>query len=130
MLRLSNSQPNECLCIALEYVLFKESIARLYPKSRIREIRVTGGGEKSAVWNKIKASVLGVQIKKVSGSEGAPLGSAILAGYGAGVLDNLASAVQRFIRIEPAAEPDFSQSGFYRQRLKQYLNLLNAFDGA
>ncbi|MFN4268270.1 MAG: xylulokinase [Fervidobacterium pennivorans] len=47
--------------------------------SGIREIRITGGGSKSKVWVKMIADILGNRIVKVSSTEGAAYGAAILA---------------------------------------------------
>ena len=55
----------------------------------MREIRVTGGGDKSQAWNQIKADALGVPLVKVTRREGAPLGAALLAGYGVGLFQVL-----------------------------------------
>ena len=50
----------------------------------IHEIRSVGGGTKSALWNQIKADVLGIPVLIPEASIGAPFGDAILAGMGIG----------------------------------------------
>lgn len=45
------------------------------------EIRLTGGGSKSAVWRQIAADCFGAEVVTLSTSEGAALGSAIQAAY-------------------------------------------------
>ncbi len=45
------------------------------------EIRLTGGGSKSAVWRQIAADIFGVPTICLESAEGAALGSAIQAGY-------------------------------------------------
>ena len=67
---------------------------------------MTGGGEKSAVWNRIKADTLGVPVVQVKGAGGAPLGSALLAAHGAGALPDLAAAAAGWIRTGTVTEPD------------------------
>ena len=70
--------------VALEYGIYLDTLGRLFGGETVTEVRVTGGGEKSAVWNRIKADTLGVRIVQVMGAGGAPLGSALLAAYGDG----------------------------------------------
>jgi len=48
---------------------------------KAREIRVTGGGAKSAVWRQIMADVLGVPVVAMVEDEGAALGGAIQAAW-------------------------------------------------
>ena len=45
--------------VALEYGIYLQILKSLYPDLKISEIRITGGGEKSHIWNQIKADVLG-----------------------------------------------------------------------
>jgi len=70
--------------VALEYCLYRDGVRALNPELDIREVRITGGGQQSALWNQIKADALQTRIVRVSRGEGAPLGAALLAGYGAG----------------------------------------------
>ncbi len=51
-----------------------------------REIRVTGGGAKSALWRQILADVFGAEIATVGSAEGAALGAAMLAAMGSGAV--------------------------------------------
>lgn len=69
---------------ALEYGIYLGALEKLYGAGRVREIRVTGGGEKSAVWNSIKADILGVPVVQIVVGGGAPMGAALLAAYGVG----------------------------------------------
>ena len=65
--------------VALEYGIYLRTLEKLFGAGTVAEVRVTGGGEKSGVWNRIKADTLGVPIVQVMGAGGAPLGSALLA---------------------------------------------------
>ena len=75
--------------VALEYCIYRDVLRAVNPEQKIREVRVTGGGEKSAVWSQLKADALGVPLVHVQRQEGAPLGAALLAGYGVGLFDDL-----------------------------------------
>jgi xylulokinase len=48
---------------------------------KAREIRVTGGGAKSAVWRQIMADVFGVSVVGMMEDEGAALGGALQAAW-------------------------------------------------
>jgi len=75
----------------------------------IRQIRVSGGGAKSALWRQILADVMGSELVTVNTTEGAAYGAALLAGVGAGAWANVpaacAAAVRVVDRVAPQAEP-------------------------
>ena len=75
--------------VALEYCIYRDVLQAVNPELKIREVRVTGGGEKSAAWSQIKADALGVPLVNINRHEGAPLGVALLAGYGVGLFQDL-----------------------------------------
>jgi xylulokinase len=112
--------------VALEYGLFKRIAEAMDPALRLREVRVTGGGERSEAWNRIKADVLGVPILRVERNEGAPRGAALLARWGVGLFPDLAAAADRWTRTTPACRPDPSRAAYYRERLDHYARLVDA----
>lgn len=114
--------------VALEYALYKEVLCARIPTLRLREVRVTGGGERSALWNQIKADALGVRVIRVRRTEGAPLGSALLAAYGAGLVKNLSRTASEWIKTGTVVEPRARLSSHYRDRLRRYKHLLAALD--
>lgn len=64
----------------------------------IDEVRISGGGARSPLWRQIMADVLGVRLVTVNTTEGAAFGTALLAGVGAGVYDDVAAACRATIR--------------------------------
>ncbi len=74
----------------------------------IAQIRVSGGGAKSALWRQILADVMGSELVTVNTTEGAAFGAALLAGVGAGawasVPEACATAVRVVDRVAPQAE--------------------------
>jgi xylulokinase len=60
-----------------------------------------GGGARSALWNQIKADVLGRPIRLPRAATGAPLGDAIAAAAGAGLYPTVEAAVAQM--VEPGA---------------------------
>ncbi len=112
--------------MALEYGIYKRAILALYPDFRFRELRMTGGGERSALWNQIKADVLQMSVAQVQGGGGAPLGAAILACFGTGVRENLASAAAEWIETGERFPPNSDLSQYYQRRIDHYEAALGA----
>ena len=115
--------------VALEYGIYLRTLESLFGAGTVTEVRVTGGGEKSAVWNRIKADTLGVPIVQVMGAGGAPLGAALLAGYGEGTLRDVEAARSRWIRTGAVTEPDPRRVEAGRRRTGRYAALLESING-
>ena len=110
--------------VALEYCIYRDVLQSLNPQLRIREIRVTGGGEKSELWNQMKADALGARVVQVRRREGAPLGAALLAGFGVGLFKSLDTAATQWIERGNVVRPNRSLAEHYQGRLRQYMKLL------
>ncbi len=113
--------------VALEYAVYKQGLRKLYPRLRLRELRAIGGGEQSALWNQLKADATQTPLRRVSRSEGAPLGAAMLAGCGAGALKSLPDAARRWITLAEATCPRKALAALYAARLAQYESILAYF---
>ena len=114
--------------VALEYALYLEILNSLYPGFHPTEVRVTGGGGRSAVWNRIKADVLGISVVQLIRTEGAPIGSALLAGYGAGLFHNLDEMAGRWLKASEPTQPHKEHHSLYQKRVKKYFAILKAMD--
>ncbi len=112
--------------VALEYCLYRDVLEELNPELAIREVRVTGGGQRSTLWNRIKADALQTPVVRVSRREGAPLGAALLAGYGVGLIGDLDDAARQWIRTGEAVRPDPAFAAHYRMRVDRYRRLIDA----
>jgi xylulokinase len=110
--------------VALEYAVYQEGLRGLYKGLKVKELRVTGGGAQSTLWNRIKADVLQTPIRRVSRDEGAPLGAAMLAGYGVGVLRSLPEAAREWISLAEVTRPRRSLAAHAARRLSRYKSLL------
>lgn len=110
--------------VALEYRIYRRVLLDLYRDLELREIRVTGGGERSPVWNSIKASALQMPVRTIVGGGGAPMGSALLAGYGVGVFNDLSAAADRWIVTGEGADPDETLAPVYEVRVRKYEELI------
>ena len=116
--------------VALEYAVYVAAIRRLLPAATLDELRVTGGGAASTVWNRIKADTLQLPVRPVVESQGAPAGAAIVAGWGAGLLKSPDAAARQWVETSSAVKPARAQATLAARRLDRYRTLLRALDPA
>ncbi len=99
----------------------------------IRQVRVSGGGARSALWRQILADVLGSELATVNSTEGAAYGAALLAGVGAGVWPDGESACAATIRVTGSTAPNAAAVEAYNRAYGFYAGLYPAlrptFDG-
>jgi xylulokinase len=88
------------------------------------EIRLTGGGSKSAVWRQIAADVFGVPVVSLATAEGAGLGGAIQAAHadGQGSYEELCA---RLVSLDETTRcrPDADLVPLYREKLDKQIAL-------
>jgi len=114
--------------VAYEYAIYLAIARGLAPELRFEEVRVVGGGAKSAFWNQLKADVLQLPYVRLNRTEAAALGSAILAGYGVGVFKDLGEAVGRFTRPAARYTPDPTRAAAYHRASALYEQLVSQHD--
>lgn len=91
----------------------------------VRQVRISGGGARSALWRQIMADVLGVELVTVNTTEGAAYGAALLAAVGAGLYATVDDACAAAIRITGQTLPS-SQADAYRAWYPRYRALYPA----
>lgn len=69
------------------------------------QVRITGGGARSAIWRQILADVLGTEIVMVNSVEGAAYGAALLAACGAGAFSSVEEACRSSIQVVEQTQP-------------------------
>ena len=88
------------------------------------EIRLTGGGSKSAIWRQIAADVFDVPVVGLATVEGAGLGAAIQVAHadGKGSYEELCS---RFVVLDESTrcEPNSEAAGIYQEKLDRQVQL-------
>ena len=96
-----------------------------------REIRLTGGGAKSAAWRQIMADVFGVPVMKMAIDESAALGAALQAAWisgeaapGANGLSSLSSKIIAFDESS-RCEPDSDRVRYYQEQQEKHDQLRN-----
>jgi len=112
--------------VALEYAIYQKAVKRLLPDATFTELRITGGGDRSAVWNQIKADVLQMPIVQIRNGGGAAMGAAMLAGVGAGLFTSLPDVSAEWVVLGQRFEPDASRADYYQSRVARYESLLQA----
>ncbi|HEX8371218.1 MAG TPA: xylulokinase [Chthoniobacterales bacterium] len=92
----------EGVTLGLAYGLSRMARLRVEPT----EIRLTGGGSKSAVWRQIAADIFGVPVVCLATAEGAALGAAVQAVWVEGLVNgrgvSLASLCEKAVALDPA----------------------------
>lgn len=84
-----------------------------------KEIRLMGGGAKSALWNQIKSDMTGKTLTTLKNKETACLGSAILAGVGCGAFSSVEEACA-MIETDQVFKPSGTD---YSEVYNNYCNL-------
>jgi len=88
----------------------------------IREIRSTGGGARSRLWNQIKANVCNRPVVTLVNEETALLGNAILAGVAGGVFPSIEAGCQAMVAVKERIEPD-GDAPAYREPYRLFCDL-------
>ena len=88
--------------------------------SRVDEVRISGGGAKSALWRQILADVLAAHLVTVRVEEGAASGAALLAGVGAGVWPSVAEACGQAVELGEVTRPDAETVASYESIYRRF----------
>jgi xylulokinase len=94
------------------------------------ELRVCGGGARSATWNRIKADVLGVPVAVPEVTETAMLGAAMLGAVGIDARADLRAAIASMVRVAERIEPDPATRAIHDARHAVYRELYPALRAA
>jgi xylulokinase len=81
----------------------------------VNEIKLGGGGARSALWRQIQADVYGRPVKTVEAEEGAAYGAALLAGVGVGAWPSVDAACDSVVRVRAETEPSEAAALMERQ---------------
>jgi xylulokinase len=98
--------------------------------AQIDEVRVCGGQAVSDAWNQIKANVIGVPVAVPRVREAALMGTAVLAGIGAGWLPGVAEGANQLVHIDRILRPDPNLHRYYSELFGVYRCLYPALGDA
>jgi xylulokinase len=91
-----------------------------------RQVRISGGGARSALWRMILASVFETELVTVNATEGAAYGAALLAAVGLGNWEDLSAACRSSVKITGTTEPNPAWTDAYRESYPVYRALYPA----
>ena len=91
----------------------------------VTELRVSGGDVRMGTWNRIKAEVVGLPVRPISG-DAAALGVAMLAGIGAGIYRDAGEAIERCVQTDPPIEPSPAAHAAYEAPYRAYRELADS----
>jgi xylulokinase len=92
----------------------------------VEEVRLSGGGARSAFWRQMQTDVFGRNVVTLNSTEGPAYGAALLAGVGAGVWTDVPSACSATLRQAEQLAPDAAQVALYRESYTHYRRLYPA----
>jgi xylulokinase len=113
--------------IACEFATMAELLRRL--AGPFRDVYVTGGGCRSQLGLELRAAMSGCRLHRMRGEEAVCLGTAILAGVGAGKYKDIASAIEQLVSVTDTIEPDPERATDYRSHMKGYQLLYSSLAG-
>ena len=91
---------------------------------------MVGGETRSALWNQIKADVLGLELAIPEQTEASALGSAILAGVAVGVYRDVPDGITRTYRERERVVPQASSSERYSALYDKYMGVYEVMERA
>jgi xylulokinase len=106
--------------VAFEYAGFLERALELFADLVPRDVRVIGGGGDNALWNRIKASALGLPYVRLERESFGCWGAAMVAAAAVGAVDDLAATALATTVEAGRIMPDFSLQSLYDKRKRDY----------
>ena len=91
--------------------------------STISELRAVGGPTQSDLWCRIIANISGYPLNVLADNAGAPLGNALLAAAGIGLIDDPAKTARKVARVTGHYEPNPRFRERYREMFAIYRQL-------
>ncbi|HUZ85514.1 MAG TPA: FGGY family carbohydrate kinase [Candidatus Baltobacterales bacterium] len=112
--------------VAFEYDRYLSAALDLFPELKPCEVRVIGGGASSQLWNRIKASVLGLPFLRLDRKNFTCWGAAIVAGKATGAITDMRGTALRSTSVEHVDGSDDEAHSLYRAHLVRYRRWTNA----
>jgi xylulokinase len=86
----------------------------------VENIRLGGGGARSALWRQIQADVYGQTVETVGTEEGAAYGAAILAAVGVGLWPSVEAACQHVVHTDQRISPYIEVAAAIQQQYAKF----------
>jgi xylulokinase len=107
--------------IAFEYATWADHVRA--SGATLDAARALGGGARSALWNQIKADVVGIDWVPMQRQECGVLGDALIAAAATGHVDDLAGTARRWQQTSEPFRPDPDRHARYQRLLAAYRDL-------
>jgi xylulokinase len=92
----------------------------------IEQIRLGGGGARSALWRQIQAETYGQEVQLLGAEEGAAYGAAILAGVGAGAWKSVDEACDSVVKVTQRIKPEARRAAAMEKGYQVYRRIYPA----
>ncbi len=92
----------------------------------VRNIRLGGGGARSALWRQIQADVYADQVEILAAEEGAAYGAALLAGVGTQFWSSVEDACDAVVKVQQRITPDPKVTQALKRQYDHYRRLYPA----
>lgn len=92
----------------------------------VRTSCLCGGGAKSALWRKILASILNIELHLPVAEEGPGYGAVILAMVAAGRFPDVKTGADQLLKIKETVMPDPTLAELYAEKYEKYLKIYPA----
>lgn len=89
----------------------------------ITKSKISGGGAKSELWQKIFANVLNIDLEIPQTEEGPGYGAAMLAMTGCGIYDSVQSCADALVSVRRVIHPEPEISARYEKQYQKFKNL-------
>lgn len=110
-----------------EAALTLDEVERVYQSGSGSAVKMIGGGSRSSVWPQIMADICGREFQCLDKDDVALWGTAVIAGYGVGVFENIADTARKHTVILKSYLPDMEKNLIYNQYKKIYEKMRKDF---
>ena len=91
---------------SVAYLLRRNLEVMIQNGAEFSEVRATGGGAKSPLWNQIKANVCNLPVVTLQTEDTGLIGDAILVGLATGIYKDVSEGCEKFVHIRSKILPD------------------------
>ena len=95
----------------------------------IKKTMICGGGAKSALWKKLVANIMNVEVEVPVSEEGPGFGAAILAAVGCNEYESVEEATKSIIKIKERIQPEPELVAKYEERYQKFRKIDPALKG-
>lgn len=92
----------------------------------IEKSMICGGGAKSALWKKILANILNIELDSPASEQGPGMGGAMLAMVAEGTYSNVEEVCRQFVHVTSAVRPDAELAAKYEKQYRKFKKIYPA----